>query len=244
MQEDKVFGMSFCRLSIDELKHGILAGDYNGAIIATPNVDHVVRYHNNEEFKDIYKRIDYLVNDSRILKLLSSLGVTNRIRSLIPGSDLTKLLFQHAKPGTVFSVIGASEQTIEVVRLKYPNVKIEHYNPPMGFISSEAEIKKCMRFIDESSSSVIFFAVGSPRQEELALRVKGTGNTSVLLCIGASILFLSGEEKRAPKILQYLHLEWLFRLLNNPKRLARRYLVDGPKIIKIFALEVVNNKRI
>jgi exopolysaccharide biosynthesis WecB/TagA/CpsF family protein len=169
--------------------------------------------------------------------------MTNRIRSLVPGSDLTKFLFECAKPHTVFSVIGASEQTIEVVRLKYPNVKINHYNPPMGFITSEAEVKKCLEFIDESSSSIIFFAVGSPRQEELALKVKRAGTNSALLCIGASILFLSGEEKRAPKVLQHLHLEWLFRLLNSPKRLARRYLIDGPKILKIFALEVFMHKR-
>jgi N-acetylglucosaminyldiphosphoundecaprenol N-acetyl-beta-D-mannosaminyltransferase len=243
MLRDNVFGISFAQFTIFELAEKILEGGCNGSIIATPNVDHVVRFHNSQRFKNIYGEIDYLVNDSRILRLLSSLGMTNKITSLVPGSDLTKTLFDQATFGARFCVIGSAEKTINVVRKKYPNVKIDHYNPPMGFISSEAEVEKCMRFVNESPSSVTFFAVGSPRQEELALKVKGAGTSSALLCIGASILFLSGEEKRAPKILQHLHLEWLFRLLSDPKRLARRYIIDGPKILKIFALEVFNNKR-
>ena len=243
MLRDNVFGISFEQFTICELSKKILDGCCDGSIIATPNVDHVVRYHNDQRFKEIYSKVDCLVNDSRILKLLSSLGVTNKITSLVPGSDLTKALFDKAVAGTCFCVIGGSDETIGVVRKKYPNIEIDHYNPPMGFITSEAEVEKCIQFIKKSSSSVAFLAVGSPRQEELALRVKNAGSSSALLCIGASILFLSGEEKRAPKILQHLNLEWLFRLLNDPKRLARRYLIDGPKILKIFALEVLDHKR-
>ena len=105
----------------------------------------------------------------------------------------------------------------------------------MGFIESEVEINKCIEFVLDHPSRFIFFAVGSPQQEILANRIFQNGKASGLgFCIGASINFLTGNEKRAPIFIQKLALEWLYRVLQNPRRLWKRYLVYDIKIFPIF----------
>jgi exopolysaccharide biosynthesis WecB/TagA/CpsF family protein len=77
--------------------------------------------------------------------------------------------------------------------------------------------------------------VGCPQQEILAKALQSRGRARGLaLCVGASINFLTGSERRAPKWIQYAGLEWLYRLLNDPTRLARRYLIRGPRIFLLL----------
>lgn len=228
--------MNFDLLKLDILGEEILAGSYKNKIIVTPNVDHIVRLHSDKEFENVYRKADVVVNDSRILKRLASMGLGG-LDSLIPGSDLTEWLFSKLDKSTTVTVIGASKETINLVKQRF-NVSINHFNPPMGFIDDPAEVKRCEDFCIRYESDLIFFAVGSPRQEILAERIKSLTNKSCLLCVGASILFLSGEERRAPKLLQSLSLEWLFRLSQNPRRLYKRYLVDGIKILPIYIKEL------
>ena len=71
-------------------------------------------------------------------------------------------------------------------------------------------------------------SVGSPQQELIAARV--TGGTGFGLCIGAALEFLTGDQVRAPLVLRKTGLEWAYRLASNPRRLWRRYLVEGPKV--------------
>lgn len=234
----KTFGLSFTEIKLSTLGSAILAGDHSGEMIVTPNVDHIVRLNNDTLFRDSYLNADLFVNDSRILRLLSSFGL-NKITSLIPGSDLTKWLFEHASQNTQFTIIGASEETISTVKSNFSLVHINHYNPPMGFIDNPSEVNKCLDFCKKNTADIYFFAVGSPRQEYLASRLKGQGVEGALLCVGASILFLTGEEKRAPTYIQKANMEWLFRLIQNPRRLAKRYLIDGMKIFPIYIRELL-----
>jgi N-acetylglucosaminyldiphosphoundecaprenol N-acetyl-beta-D-mannosaminyltransferase len=234
----KVFGLSFCNISLPDLGAEILRGAHSGDIIVTPNVDHVVRFHHDEVFRSIYKKADLFVNDSRILKKLSSMGL-QKIESLVPGSDLTAWLFKYAPKDLRITVIGASVETINVVSECYKIKNLHHYNPPMGFMNEQVEVNRCLSFCEKYKADITFLAVGSPRQEELAFMLKNSGGTGAFLCVGASLLFLSGEEKRAPRWIQLLHSEWFFRLLLNPRRLFRRYLIEGPSIFKIYLRELI-----
>ena len=84
----------------------------------------------------------------------------------------------------------------------------------------------------------IFLAVGSPRQERLAAAIAATGRaTGTGLCIGASLDFLAGAERRAPAWMQRHGLEWAFRLTRDPVRLARRYLLDSPRVVPLLLRE-------
>jgi N-acetylglucosaminyldiphosphoundecaprenol N-acetyl-beta-D-mannosaminyltransferase len=236
--QSNVFGVSFREVSLPQLGEEILSGHHSGSVIVTPNVNHIVRLHHDSNFRTIYRKADLFVNDSRILRLLSSLGL-QKINSLIPGSDLTQWLFDNMTSDTRITIIGASDATADIVKLKYNSNHISHYNPPMGFIDNEAEVEKCIVFCEFNRSDIYFFAVGSPRQEILANLLKESGAKGAFLCIGASILFLAGEEKRAPILIQKMNLEWLYRLIQDPKRLAKRYLFDGLRIFPIYLRELM-----
>jgi exopolysaccharide biosynthesis WecB/TagA/CpsF family protein len=102
----------------------------------------------------------------------------------------------------------------------------------MGFVGDEKAVDDCLEFIEQASPfRFCFLAVGSPQQELVATLVKQRGVARGLaLCIGGSLNFLTGRERRAPLWMQRLSLEWLYRLAQDPRRLWVRYLVRGPRI--------------
>jgi len=90
-------------------------------------------------------------------------------------------------------------------------------------------------FVIASEPDVVLFAVGAPQSELLCAEIAARGGArGVALCIGASLEFLTGAKRRAPRWMQRAGLEWLFRLLSEPRRLWRRYLVEGPRIFAIW----------
>ena len=108
---------------------------------------------------------------------------------------------------------------------------LRHYNPPMGFAKDLDAVEECLQFIESQSPfRFCFLAVGSPQQESLAALLQARGIArGMALCVGASMNFITGREKRAPQWMQQFALEWLFRLVQDPQRLAGRYLVRGPR---------------
>ncbi|WP_263079363.1 WecB/TagA/CpsF family glycosyltransferase [Endozoicomonas sp. Mp262] len=207
-------------------------------IVVTPNVDHIVRCYRDHHFLSIYKTADITVCDSRILR--SYIRLARRIDiDLISGSDLTKKIIRNLKQSDTVTVLGCNEKIIKKVQEKYQIRKLYHYNPPMGFIKDDYEVDRCLDFVKKNISDYLFICVGSPQQEILAFTIKRRLNIKgYCFCVGASLLFLSGEEKRAPIWIQELSLEWLYRLIQNPKRLFKRYLVDDLYILKVFFKDI------
>jgi exopolysaccharide biosynthesis WecB/TagA/CpsF family protein len=109
---------------------------------------------------------------------------------------------------------------------------LHHIQPPMNFIRDPVAVETCVRQVESLSPfRFCFLAVGSPQQEIVAQQLKARGIARGLaLCVGASINFVTGIEKRAPPWMRRIGCEWLYRLSRNPKRLAYRYLVRGPRI--------------
>ncbi len=99
-------------------------------------------------------------------------------------------------------------------------------------------MRDAVDFVLAHPSRFVFLAVGSPRQEMLADAIRATGQATGLgLCIGASLEFLAGASRRAPRWMQRAGLEWLHRLGSDPRRLARRYLVEDPPIFRLLLRE-------
>ena len=203
--------------------------------VVTPNVDHVIRYYDDESFRALYAQADYVLLDSRLLAYLLRLtrGVNPRVCT---GSDLTAQLLKLAAPEDRIVLIGASVRQAERLRTDYKLRNLMHHNPPMGFIRDPQAVEVCLQFIETHSPfRFCFVAVGSPQQERLAreLKVRGIAR-GLALCVGGSINFLTGDERRAPRWIQRIGFEWLFRLLQDPGRLTRRYLIRGPRIFALL----------
>jgi exopolysaccharide biosynthesis WecB/TagA/CpsF family protein len=201
--------------------------------VVTPNVDHLVRYCEDPTFRSLYRCAEYTLLDSRVLALAIRLLRRQRL-GVCTGSDLTaELLGRIAAPADCIVVIGGSEPQARRLARRY-GLQVHHHDPPMGFIDDAAATEACLRFIEAHSPfRFCFLAVGSPQQELLAqrLQVRGTAR-GLVLCVGAALNFLAGTERRAPRWMQRLALEWLYRLLLDPRRLAARYLLRGPRIIR------------
>ena len=211
--------------------------------IVTPNVDHLVRVAKEPEvFNPLYEASWLSVCDSRILEMLANFsGIPLKA---VPGSDLTQQLFDNVITiDDTITIIGADTEIIETVKRIYGLNKVNHYEPPFGLRHKPDEVAKTAEFIAANPARYVFICVGSPQQEMIAKACLDRGDCVGLgLCVGASLDFLSGRTKRAPKWMQNIRMEWLFRLLNEPKRLWKRYLIEGPRIFWLWMKWSLKNK--
>lgn len=207
------------------------------AYVVTPNVDHLVRLHSAEADPttwEAYGSSALCLCDSRILQLLAR--ISGIPLSLVPGSDLTVRVLKDNGPELYsYAVIGGNLELFKHLAERYPARSWHHHMPPMGVRGDPRARSAIMDFVEECPADLYFFAIGSPQSELLCAEIWARGKAKgVALCIGASLEFLAGTKKRAPRWMQQLALEWLFRLLSEPGRLWRRYLIEGPAIFRIW----------
>jgi N-acetylglucosaminyldiphosphoundecaprenol N-acetyl-beta-D-mannosaminyltransferase len=235
-ERSEFLGLRFDRLSKEQVLERLaqVTSDTHYSYVVTPNVDHMVRLHESQEavrsLKPMYGAAGLCLCDSRILQLLARLrGVGLPV---VPGSELTAQMFDAViRPGDRIAIVGGDTELLAGLRSRYPRIDFVQHCPPMGLRSNAAARRGAAEFIAASGARFSFIAVGSPQQEMIAAEAKALPNAKgVTLCVGASLEFLTGKLKRAPRIAQQLRLEWAHRLLSNPKRMWRRYLVEGPRI--------------
>jgi exopolysaccharide biosynthesis WecB/TagA/CpsF family protein len=229
-------GYRFDTGSIEEAVCTILA-ETRGSFkyVVTPNVHHMVKMLDDPaSMRPLYEQAWRVFCDSRVLSRLAWLN--GRTLPVITGSDLTAhLIARAAELCLTIAVIGPAAEDCAALQKKYPGLDIAVHTPPMGFIKSESEIQRCVEFAVKTQAPLIFLAVGMPQQEILASRIAGHPQArGIGLCIGASIDFLTGKQRRAPVLAQKAGLEWLHRLLSDPRRLARRYLIECPRIFYLM----------
>lgn len=209
--------------------------------MVTPNVDHLVKLRAKAEqsaleaFRDAYDAAALRLCDSRILAgLAKPFGI---ILPVVPGSDLTAAIFRkRLVRRSRVAIVGGSTDTIPRLEKLFPGIDFAQHIPPMGMLSNPAAMKEAEDFVSRCRAGLVLFATGAPQSEILAHRCLVRGDAGgVGLCIGASIDFLLGDQRRAPRWMQRAGLEWAHRLAMNPKRLWRRYLVEGPRIFLITA---------
>lgn len=199
--------------------------------VVTPNVDHMIRYRESAEFRAYYAEAAYVLLDSQFASSLIRLLYGTRF-PVCKGSDLTDALFARViQPDDAVVLIGASDEQAQALRQRFGLRRLTHHNPPMGFADDPEAVEAALDIIEAASPfRFCLMAVGSPRQEMLSQRLVQRGRArGMVLCIGASINFLTGGERRAPSWMQRSGIEWLYRLLQDPRRLAHRYLVRGPR---------------
>ncbi|MBX7539395.1 WecB/TagA/CpsF family glycosyltransferase [Qipengyuania sphaerica] len=220
---------------LDSLSSNIGAARFRYAV--TPNVDHLVTIARSAIGSDIrvaYDEADYLVCDSRVLSLMAR---KSRVElPAVPGSDITAALLARLEDGTSIAAVGGSPVVHEELRARYPQFEWSFFIPPMGVLHSEEAQDAICQFVATTDADISFIAIGAPQSEVVCRKIKAAGNARGLaLCIGASLEFITGEKTRAPLWVQKAHCEWLFRLLQEPHRLAYRYLIKGPTIFLAWA---------
>ena len=211
-------------------------GQSRYGFVVTPNVDHLIRLHEDPRFRELYAAARYVLLDSRFLANMLR-AVTGRRLPVCTGSDLTaKLLTEVAAVGDRIVVIGGNAQQMRALEARYGFCNLAQFSPPMGFIRDPEAVEACLCFVEAHSPfRFCLLAVGAPQQEILAERLQARGVARGLaLCVGAAIDFVTGTQRRAPQWMRNAGLEWLFRLARNPARLATRYLVRGPRVFGLL----------
>ena len=203
--------------------------------VVTPNVDHVIRYHDEPAFRMLYRDASYVLMDSRFLARILAAWKGIEL-PVCAGSDLTPRLLQGAADGDRIVIVGGTRPQVSQLAERYGLKNLEHVEPPMGFIHNPFAVEKCLVQIEQASPfRYCFLAVGSPQQEVLARHLKLRGRARGLaLCVGGAINFITQRERRAPLWMQRQGLEWLFRLSQDPRRLSGRYLLRGPRIVALI----------
>ena len=152
----------------------------------------------------------------------------------VAGSDLVPAVFDAVDPQQPLRVFllgagpGVAERAAGIIEAKWEGVKVvDTYSPPFGFEKDDAEQERILAKVEAAASDILVVGLGAPKQEVWVHKQRHRLASSVVLCVGATIDFLAGEKSRAPRWIQNLYMEWLYRLLSEPRRLFWRYLKDA-----------------
>jgi N-acetylglucosaminyldiphosphoundecaprenol N-acetyl-beta-D-mannosaminyltransferase len=202
--------------------------------VVTPNVDHAVMYQTNERLRQSYADASLVLADGAPVVLASRL-LGRRLPERVAGSDLAPAIFKDAadgdRPLRVFllgAAPGVAERAAANITSRWRNVEIVGtLPPPLGFERSPQENQRILDAVAAVGPDLLIVGLGAPKQELWIHAHADQLEAKVALCIGATIDFLAGEKRRAPRWMRRVGLEWLHRLSSEPGRLAKRYLRDA-----------------
>lgn len=201
--------------------------------VVTPNVDHTIMLQEHAGLRAAYDHADLVLPDGYPVVWASRL-LGKRLPERVAGSDLVPALFTAADPKSPLRVFllgagpGVAKRAAKRVEKEWTGVEVvDTYSPPFGFEKDDAEQERILDRVNASNSDVLVIGLGAPKQEVWVHNQRHRLASSVVLCVGATIDFLAGERSRAPRWIQRAYLEWLYRLLSEPRRLFWRYARDA-----------------
>lgn len=214
--------------------------DLRGKYICVSNVHTTVMSYENEEYRKIQNGAAMALPDGAPLSSYSRRKGYKQAQR-VTGPDLMLELFAISKEkGYRHYFYGATEETLqsmkEVLERDYPGIQIAGmYAPPFRVLTPQEDAQIVAK-INEARPDFIWIGLGAPKQEEWMYQHMGQLQ-GVLIGVGAGFDYLAGYIKRAPRWMQRMSLEWLYRLLQDPKRLWRRYFTSNVKFICLTRMD-------
>lgn len=232
----EVLGVNYTVTTISEAVNKVMASieKLKGQYICFSNVHTTVMAHDDEKYRNILNQAAYVFPDGNpVAKRIATAGYPEVER--VAGPDfMDQMFFATSNTDIKHYFYGSTEETIEKLKVQleqnYPGIKIAGMvSPPFRALTPE-EDEAAVQAINESGASLIWIGLGAPKQEKWMAAHKDKVN-GVMLGVGAGFDFHAGTAKRAPVLIQKLGLEWLYRLLQNPGRLFKRYFVTNTKFL-------------
>jgi len=243
-----LFGLDIATVSFREaVAHldVILTTDGGAAkVVVTPNCDQIVKLARDPELLQRYREADLVFADGFPLVMASRLLHGRRgCPERVTGADLFPALCQvvAGREGRVFLLGGRPGQETELrqaLQRRYPGVTAEVFSPSLSFRHNSAEAAEAVERVNRFRPQLTFACLGMPKQELWALGYRHQLATKLICCFGAAFEFDLGLARRAPRLLQAIGLEWLWRLMGHPRRLGRRYLIDDPYFALLLLREL------
>lgn len=210
--------------------------------VVTPNVDHAVEFDENPDFRQAYQNAALVLADGMPIIWAGKL-FGKPLKAKISGSDLIYWLSEYAaQKGYSLFLLGAREgvadQAAKKLVEKYPGLKIAGtHSPPLGFEKSEETNRKVIDLVRDSGADICFVALGAPKQDLWSWRYHKEAGAKLFLGVGASFDFVAGTIQRAPVWMQRTGLEWTWRIMQEPRRMAHRYLIRDSKFLLLLFRE-------
>jgi len=203
-----------------------------GGWIITPNLDILRQATQEADVRALLLRADVLVADGMPLIWASHLQRTPLPERVSGSHIIWSIPREAAARGRSLFLLGgapgAADACAAVLTDRFPGLRITGtYCPPFGFEKSEEEMAKMSAAVAASKADIVFVALNFPKGERLIERIRGVAPRAWWIGVGISFSFVAGDVKKAPRWLQVIGLEWLHRVAQEPRRLARRYFVDG-----------------
>jgi len=221
-----------------------------GGWLVTANLDFLRRHVKDPIARDIYAGADLRVADGMPLVWASRLRGTPLPERVAGSSLIAPLCARAAKEGRRVYLLGGDPEASEVaaakLRAENPNLELAGVSSPwVSAEPTEAEIADIAKALEAARPDIVLVAFGSPKQERVIRRLRAHVPSAWWLGVGISLSFVAGHVRRAPRIVQTLGLEWVHRLVQEPRRLFRRYVIeDLPFAVELFgraALDRVNS---
>lgn len=250
----QLFGVEIDALRMAEAVEQVLAwierADDRCRYAVTPNVDHVVMLQSHAELRAAYAAADLALADGAPLVAVSRL-LGCRLPQRVAGSDLVPALFEAAHqrdcPLRVFLLGGESgvpERATENIHLAWPSVEVVGTcSPPLGFERDARQNAAILEHVRASEADLLLVGLGAPKQELWVYEHREQIAAPAALCIGATIDFLAGHRRRAPRWMRRCGLEWAYRVSREPRRLGRRYLRDAVIFPRLVWRELTVRRR-
>jgi len=193
---------------------------------------------NDKKNTNFLKNIDYCTSDSMLITNFFRYQYKKEIDRVYGPDLMLAILDKHDQKKSKIKhyLLGPDKKTIQIMKKllsnKYPNIDFFYDYLPKNISKYEEQIY--LKKIITKKPDLVWIGIGSPKQLEISSWLKNHSNRMIIFCVGAAFGFISGQKKQAPVWMQKNNLEWLFRLLNEPKRLWRRYLITIPKYLISF----------
>ena len=233
---------------IDKIASGINLG--SGGCVVTVNLDHMRRCHYDPSYLELVKEAELVVADGMPLVWATRLQNTP-LPERVAGSSLSlSLAHRLAEDDRTLFLLGGNDGVAEEagreLTKRFAGLKIVgSYCPPFGFENDRNELDQITRVLKSAQPDVVYVALGSPKQERLIQILRHELPQTWWLGVGISLSFVTGDVSRAPEWVQRLGLEWGYRLIQEPTRLWRRYLVEGlPFFARMMATSLRRRWRI
>lgn len=229
--------LAYINAHIDELR---------GKYICVSNVHTTVMSYENEHYRKIQNGAAMALPDGAPLSGYSRIKGFKEAKR-VTGPDLMVEIFKIShQRGYRHFFYGSTQSTLDamkaVIDKDYPDMIVAGmYSPPFRKLSDE-EDEEIIKMINDSRPDFIWVGLGAPKQEEWMHAHMGRLN-AVTIGVGAGFDYLAGYIKRAPWIMQVLYMEWLYRLVQDPRRLWKRYVTTNVKFLKYIFKEEKNKKK-
>ena len=241
-----MFDLEFSNMTLDEGAN-CLVDDSKARepfLVVTPNVDHVVKLVKDSEMKKIFSAARYRFADGMPIVWLSRV-LMSPLKARVTGADMLVKVAEVSvvSQSRIFLLggrPGVAEMAANKLRAKFAGVEISGvYSPPFGFEYDVGECKKIIGIINESKSNILFVGLGAPKQEKWAYEYMNLIQVGAIVGVGAAFDFAAGTIGRCPTFFQNIGCEWIWRLLQEPRRLGRRYLIEDVTFINMAVKEIL-----